>query len=284
MAKIYMICSVRKATNKEKKEIAAYADSLQNKGHEVVCPITDTNQVDDIGLRIVSEHEAEIIWADEIHIIWNPESERSLFDFAQARMAKRFVPDKKIIVVNLERVELTEHKSYTNVLAATHFGLVATDTLEGLKKLMPTQKKRLAKKIVKKSIYWQCPTCATEHFTESEGEKCAHMPVEEKKFVVGDRVTNALELRLCSKTNTSYRFKGKVTRIIGPEPSDEEYERKWLGEKKERLQSHVFVYAVEYQCPKCNKKKSDVYYAPELEKIQKGEKPHGRKKASHRTN
>lgn len=141
MAKIYMICSVRKATKKEKKEIIAYAENLRNKGHEVRCPITDTNQVDELGLRIVEEHEDDIIWADEVHIIWNPASEGSLWDVAQTRMAKRFMPEKKIIVVNASEVQVTGEKSYTNVVLSTHVGLNPKDSLKELKRRLLQIKK-----------------------------------------------------------------------------------------------------------------------------------------------
>ncbi|MFH1978879.1 MAG: hypothetical protein ABII97_00615 [Patescibacteria group bacterium] len=134
MAKIYMICSVRKATEKEKDEIIAYAENMRRKNHDVRCPITDTNQVDELGLRIVEEHEDDIIWADEIHIIWNHGSEGSLWDVAQTRMARRFMPEKKIIVVNVSEVQITDVKSYTNVLLATHAGLGSKDGIRELKK------------------------------------------------------------------------------------------------------------------------------------------------------
>lgn len=261
-----MICSVRKATEKEKRDLTAYAEDLRKQGHEVLCPITDTNQTDDIGLRIVEEHEKEIVWADEIHIIWNPDSEGSLWNAAQARMAKRFMPEKKIIVVNLAHVEPTDNKSYTNVILATHFGLTPPTTLADLNKRMPKRKAKTPQKITKKITLWQCGICKTKYKTETHARLCQDRFLEKKKFAVGDRVTNK-ERRVCSKTNTQYTFTGTVISIQGPEPADGEYERKWLGEKRERLNSHVFSYEVEYRCPQCNKKKSALYYAPELEKI-----------------
>ena len=133
MRKIYIICSVRKLTEEEEAEVLAYVDKLEEEGCDVRCPFRDTNQTDEIGLRIVEEHEADIRWADEIHVVWNPDSEGSLWDVAQARMARCFVPDKKIIVVNADKVEITKDKSYTNVVLATHFGLSADDTLNDLK-------------------------------------------------------------------------------------------------------------------------------------------------------
>lgn len=133
MAKIYIICPVRKLTDPEKVVILDYADRLEKSGNEVRCPFRDTIQIDEIGLRIVEDHENDIIWADEVHIWWNPTSEGSLWDFAQYRMAKRFMPEKRVLVINVEDVGITENKTYTNVLLATHFQLTPTSTLADLK-------------------------------------------------------------------------------------------------------------------------------------------------------
>jgi len=127
--RIYIVCPVRKLTETERPVILEYVAKLEAQGCEVHCPFRDTDQVDEIGLRITSEHEVkDIIWADEIHIWWNPTSQGSLFDFAQARMAGYFTP-KKIILINVNAIEIDRDssgrviKSYTNVLLATHFGL-----------------------------------------------------------------------------------------------------------------------------------------------------------------
>src|SRR3989339_836673 len=137
--KIYIICPVRKLNEEEKVRILNYVqtlESLEFLRHEVRCPFRDTPQEDEIGLRIVEDHEQDIIWADEIHIWWNPTSEGSLWDLAQARMVRRFMPAKKICLINLDQMNITEHKSYNNVLIATHFGLKPGSTLEELKKCL----------------------------------------------------------------------------------------------------------------------------------------------------
>lgn len=140
MAKIYMICSVRNAPESEREKIIAYAEGLEREGHKVRCPIRDTNQDDELGLRIVEEHEDDIIWADRIEILWNKKSEGSLWDAAQARMARRFMPEKKIVVVNLDDVEVDEHKTYNNVVLATHFGLKSNDGFEKLREKLAKAK------------------------------------------------------------------------------------------------------------------------------------------------
>jgi hypothetical protein len=58
-----------------------------------------------------------------------------------------------------------------------------------------------------------------------------------------------------------------VTRIIGPEPPDYEYETKWLGSKTERLNAHVFMYQVKFRCPHCEEIREARYYAPELKPV-----------------
>ncbi len=103
-------------------------------GHKVKVPFRDTDQDDEIGLRICEEHEKDILYADEIHIFLYPKlSEGWLYDFAYAKMAKQFFPKKKIVLVNINEVKITKKKSYTNVTLATHFGLSLTTTLENLK-------------------------------------------------------------------------------------------------------------------------------------------------------
>ena len=131
--KIYIICSVRKLTAKEKKKIDRYVDNLEKAGHQVRLPYRNTDQNDEIGLRITEEHEQDIIWADQIHVWWNPNSIGSHWDLAQARMAKKFMAEKKIILANPEEIEITKEKSYTNVLLSMHFGLTAKGRLKELK-------------------------------------------------------------------------------------------------------------------------------------------------------
>lgn len=150
--RIYIICPVRKITRGEKARINRYVRALEAKGHEIRLPYRDTNQADEIGLRIVEGHEQDIIWADEIHIWWsNNYSEGRLWDFAQARMARRFMPNKKIILINESQIEVTRNekgdveKSYTNVLLATHFGLKISD--KGINLLRAKEMAKSRKKI-----------------------------------------------------------------------------------------------------------------------------------------
>ncbi len=90
------------------------------------------------------------------------------------------------------------------------------------------------------------------------------MPVEDKKFEVGDKITNSMEPRVCLSTNREYRFNGKISKILGPKPPDDEYWNKWLNGVPN---THVFLYEVTYKCPECKEKRAAVYFAPELEMV-----------------
>ena len=121
------------------------------------------------------------------------------------------------------------------------------------------------RKIVKKTTLWRCLICGTDHKKKSDAKRCEKRPVEEQAFKVGDRVTNALEPRMCSLSDDKgHRFKGRIIRVLGPMSPDAEYWNKWLGG---RPKTHVFQYKVTYKCPKCGKIKSALYFAPELKHI-----------------
>lgn len=97
--------------------VIAYVDALESRGCQVRCPFRDTDQSGD-GLAIVEAHENDIMWADEVHVWWNPASEGSLWDVAQARMARHFQPGKRIVLIN-SGIQPTPEKSYTNVVLKT---------------------------------------------------------------------------------------------------------------------------------------------------------------------
>jgi len=107
--KVFIICSVRDQTKKEKSEIEGYIQALENIKIEVHYPPRDTNQKDPIGLNICRENLEAISSSDEIHIFWNSKSRGSLFDLGMA-----FALKKKIRLI--KRIESTEGKSFNNVL------------------------------------------------------------------------------------------------------------------------------------------------------------------------
>ncbi|QQG45795.1 MAG: hypothetical protein HYY55_02295 [Candidatus Niyogibacteria bacterium] len=119
------------------------------------------------------------------------------------------------------------------------------------------------RKVVKKTTLWRCSVCGAEYRKKSDAQKCEGMPVEEQKFRVSDQVTNSMEPRVCS-SGGEYRFNGRISKVFGPQPPDEEYWNKWLGGLPK---THVFYYEVTYKCPKCGQKKDATYFGPELEKV-----------------
>ena len=124
------------------------------------------------------------------------------------------------------------------------------------------------KKIVKKITLYQCPICKTKYSNASDAKKCEARILEEKKFKIGDPVTN-IEPRQCwNRDKRQYKFKGTIVQILGPLLPGEEYENKWLGGNSERLNSHVWQYEVEYICPRCQEKEMHRYYAPEIKKLE----------------
>lgn len=132
--KIFLICPVRNITEREKKRIRRYLKKLEKQGHKVHWPLRDTNQDDPIGLRICTDNAKAIIWADEIHIWWNENSQGSLFDFGMSFMSS-ILGKKKIILANPDEIAPTNGKSFNNVLLVLHYKNALTSE-EWLKKIM----------------------------------------------------------------------------------------------------------------------------------------------------
>ena len=119
------------------------------------------------------------------------------------------------------------------------------------------------RRVVQKKIFYVCSTCRTRYSNKKEALRCENRVRENKIFRVGDAVQN-IEPRTCQIKQREYIFSGKIVMIVGPKPSDYEYEVKWLCGKSERINGHVFHYDVEFNCPHCGEKRQGWYYAPEL--------------------
>lgn len=122
---IYVVCPVRKLERLAK--ISAYwrnvkekiendVADLEKQGYKVRYPIRDTDQNDEVGLRITEEHEQDIIWADEVYVWWYPEiSEGGFWDIAQTFTAQIFMPEKKIVWAYGEEQYFSEYiENYLN--------------------------------------------------------------------------------------------------------------------------------------------------------------------------
>ena len=94
-----------------------YVSSLEAEGIRVYWPPRDTDQDDPIGLRICSDNRAAMEGADVVRVVWDPESQGSLFDLGMA-----FAMRKPIYLVNRKDIKPTEKKSFTNLLLAIDIG------------------------------------------------------------------------------------------------------------------------------------------------------------------
>ena len=108
MKKIFIICSVRGASEEYKAKLEAYVSKLEEKGHKVHLPHRDTNQ-NAKGIDICKENTMAIFKADEVHIFYNSSSQGTHFD-----MGVSFALGKKIVVVENEKYG--EGKSYPKML------------------------------------------------------------------------------------------------------------------------------------------------------------------------
>ncbi len=118
MPKIFLICSVRNATDNQKRFQKNYVDGLQRAGHEVFWPpvsnyydLPQNADADKIGIDTINTNLEAILNSDEVHIIFDPKSEGSIADL-EAAMALR----KPIHSVNKDQLVATEKRSYTNVV------------------------------------------------------------------------------------------------------------------------------------------------------------------------
>lgn len=100
--KIYVICSVRGASEEYRKNLEDYTAKLESEGHEVHLPHRDTNQ-DATGFEICLQNMNATKDADEIHIFYSSESTGTHFDLGMA-----FVLQKPIVVVETESFDYVD--------------------------------------------------------------------------------------------------------------------------------------------------------------------------------
>jgi nucleoside 2-deoxyribosyltransferase len=110
--RIYLICPVRGCDEATRKEMDAYVNWLEGRGHMVHYPPRDVDQSLS-GPEICECHREAIINADAVHVWWNSTSIGSHFDFGMAYALK-----KPIYAANA--LQPLEHKSYVDVLMAEH--------------------------------------------------------------------------------------------------------------------------------------------------------------------
>jgi len=126
MKKIFIICTVRNATEEYKKNLYEYAKKLEEKGNLVYLPPRDTNQEDNEtgGYRICRDNLNAIRWADEIHVSYNPDSKGTHFDLGMS-----FALNKKIVLFeDLSNTNYTG-KSFQNMIK--YWQNICDDCLNG---------------------------------------------------------------------------------------------------------------------------------------------------------
>lgn len=105
---VFIICTIRGATQEYLNKLEAYVSNLESKGIKVYTPHRDTNQMA-LGYEICKQNMRGIIDADEVHIFYNSNSQGTHFDMGMA-----FALGKKIVIV--ENEPLTEGKSFQRML------------------------------------------------------------------------------------------------------------------------------------------------------------------------
>jgi len=122
------------------------------------------------------------------------------------------------------------------------------------------------RKIIRRVVSYRCGICKTAYSSKAAAMKCEKRQVESKKFRLGENVTNIVE-RCCNpgdmSSKSKYYFVGKIIKIIGPSLPNEEM-RYLGGNAVVKQYCHVFQYEVAYTCPRCQHKKTALYYAWEL--------------------
>lgn len=109
--RVFLICPVR---NADPAATAGIVARLEADGHEVHWPPRDTDQADDIGLRICRDNMTAIEGADEVAVVWDGQSQGCLFDLGVA-----FALRKKIRLFDLPPP--TAGKSFQNMIRAWAF-------------------------------------------------------------------------------------------------------------------------------------------------------------------
>jgi nucleoside 2-deoxyribosyltransferase len=116
--KVFIIGSVRLATEEIRNYLDEYTSFLEGYGIKVYLPHRDTDQTAS-ELEICTQNLAAIKEANEIHIIFNPESTGSHFDLGMA-----FALGKKIRVI--KNIPYGEGKSFARMIDAWEDSLYET--------------------------------------------------------------------------------------------------------------------------------------------------------------
>jgi len=113
------------------------------------------------------------------------------------------------------------------------------------------------------SIRYVCNVCGKKYRIKNMALRCEARPLEKVHFKLGDRVKGRSP-RACGNTNKPYHFEGVIIRIVGPILSESDC---FSGSREDLYlirNGHVYMYEVEYKCPRCNEVRSDLCYFTEI--------------------
>ncbi len=132
--KIFLICPVRKANDKQKEEINDYIEDTEKEGYIIHYPDRDTQQnVDKIGYQICTDNAKAIGESRIVNIFYDNSSTGTLFDLG---VAYYFMHN------NFNR-EFNVIKAYNNDLSTDNFG---DNIVKQLLYINTCNKKRILKK------------------------------------------------------------------------------------------------------------------------------------------
>ena len=116
--KIFIICTVRKASLEYTDMLFKYVKGLEDLGHTVHLPPRDTNQIDDTGFNICTDNFEAILNSDEVHIFYNPDSQGTHFDLGMVFAIVALYPilETKIKIVPIELPEFKPGKNFPNMI------------------------------------------------------------------------------------------------------------------------------------------------------------------------
>jgi len=108
MKKVFIICSVRNATEEYRTKLESYVSGLEKRNIKVHLPHRDTNQNARV-IEICEENAKAIRNADEVHIFYSSSSQGTHFDMGVA-----FALNKPLVVVENEIYH--EGKNYPGMI------------------------------------------------------------------------------------------------------------------------------------------------------------------------
>ena len=106
--KVFLVCSVRGASQDVLDAQMAYVSALERDGFRVHYPPRDTNQ-EAAGINICTQNCAAISDSDEVHVWYSPDSQGTHFDMGVA-----FAFGKPVVVAR--NIDYGPGKSYARML------------------------------------------------------------------------------------------------------------------------------------------------------------------------